>query len=334
MIYLHDDHILELGIDWPKLTGVIEDVVAIKAEGDCVHPLKPYLRFRDPGNRIIAMPAFVGGSIDKAGIKWIASYPNNIQHGLPRAHNTIILNDPATGEPTTLIYSGLLSALRTAAVSGVMMKSYLTSRPSAKLRLGIIGWGPVGRKHLDMCIALLGDQLEHVMLYDLLPIDKNTVPEAIRARTEIAEDWRKVYRHSDIFITCTVSSRRYIDEAPGRGSLLLNVSLRDYKPESLAKVKTIVVDDWQEVCRENTDIEHLHLQYGLTESDVLTLEDVISHQRLAAVKEEEPVFFSPMGLAIFDIAIAAFYQREALRSGKGIRLSDSSASASSVIPTS
>lgn len=320
MIYLHDRHVVEIGINWPKLVEIIESVVHIKAEGDCVHPLKPYLRFRDPSNRIIAMPAFVGGSVNMAGIKWIASYPSNSQHGLPRAHNTIILNNPATGEPTAFIHSGLLSALRTAAVSGLMIKTFLAHRPTAKLRLGIIGWGPVGRNHLDMCTTLLGDKLERITLYDLLPIELTSIPKAVRSKTEIAEDWREVYRHSDIFITCTVSTDRYIDELPSKGSLLLNVSLRDYKPESIANVKAIVVDDWQEICRENTDIEQLHLQYGLLESDVLTLKDIIYHKRLAAFKEDEPVFFNPMGLAVFDIAVAAFYLQEALRLDKGILL--------------
>ncbi|AFH62862.1 2,3-diaminopropionate biosynthesis protein SbnB [Paenibacillus caseinilyticus] len=326
MIYLHDRHILDIGIDWPRLTGIIEDTVRIKAEGDCVHPLKPYLRFRDPVNRIIAMPAFVGGKVHMAGIKWIASFPNNSRLGLPRAHNTIILNDPATGEPAAFIHSGLLNALRTAAVSGLMIKAYLAGRPSAKLRLGIIGWGPVGRMHFDMCTALLGDKLERITLYDLLPIDMNTVPEAARTKTEVADDWQQVYRNSDIFITCTVSAERYIDEPPRKGSLLLNVSLRDYKPESAAKVRVVVVDDWQEVCRENTDIERLHLEYGLLESAVLTLEDVICHDKLASCTREEPVFFNPMGLAVFDISLAKFYLQEALRLGRGIRLEKADAS--------
>lgn len=320
MIYLHDRHILEMGIEWPRLIEIIENVVQIKAEGDCVHPLKPYLRFRNPGNRMIAMPAFVGGNVNMAGIKWIASYPNNVQLGLPRAQNTIILNDPATGEPAAFIHSGLLNALRTAAVSGLMIKAFMAIRPPAKLRLGIIGWGPVGRNHLDMCASLLGDELELITLYDLLPIDLDTIPEAVRGKTVIADDWRKVYRHSNILITCTVSAQRYIDEPPGKGLLLLNVSLRDYRPECLAKVQTIVVDDWQEVCRENTDIEQMHLQYGLIESDVLTLQDVICQGSLEAVNEEEPVFFNPMGLAVFDIGIAAFYLQEARRLGRGFLL--------------
>ena len=193
MLYLQDDHIREIGIDWKKLTDIIEAVVVIQDKGDCAHPLKPYLRFRDPANRIIAMPAYVGGNIEMSGIKWIASFPNNSLVGLPRAHNTLILNKPSTGEPTAFIHSGLLNGLRTAAVSGVMLKHYVAARQPGHVRILLIGWGPIGRLHLDMCGALFGERIEHVSIYDLKGVDPATIPAAIREVTTVAADWRSSF---------------------------------------------------------------------------------------------------------------------------------------------
>ncbi|MDQ0919048.1 2,3-diaminopropionate biosynthesis protein SbnB [Paenibacillus sp. V4I5] len=323
MIYLQDDHIREIGIDWTKLTDIIQDVVAIKDSGDCVHPLKPYLRFREQANRIIAMPAFVGGTIEMSGIKWIASFPNNNRLGLPRAHNTIILNKPTTGEPLAFIHSGLLNGLRTAAVSGVMLSHYIATRQPADLRISVIGWGPIGRLHLDMCIALFGEKIKRVTVYDLKGVDPSTVPAAVQGITDITSDWRSGYRSANVIATCTVSAQRYIDEAPPKGALLLNISLRDFWPESVAKVKAIIVDDWREVCRENTDIEQLHLQYDLQEPDVMTLADIVLRNRLKDISAEESIYFNPMGLGVFDIALAGYYWKEALDLNKGIRLESS-----------
>ncbi|NEW07919.1 2,3-diaminopropionate biosynthesis protein SbnB [Paenibacillus sp. SYP-B3998] len=320
MIYLHDGHIREIGIDWKRLIGLIEEVVRIKEQGDCVHPLKPYLRFHDPANRMIAMPAFVGGNMNRAGIKWIASFPNNNRLGLPRAQNTIILNDTSTGEPIAFFHSGLLSGLRTAAVSGFMLRAYVAARQPAELQVGIIGWGPIGRLHLEMCAERFGNKLKRVTLFDLQGIDWDSVPEAVRAITDIADDWQSLYRSSNVIATCTVAKERYIDEAPPTGALLLNVSLRDYLPESVAKVKAIIVDDWQEVSRENTDVEQLHIRCGLQESDVRTMADVGLRDGLAEFRAEEPVYFNPMGLAVFDIAVADYYWQEAVRLGKGVML--------------
>ncbi|KKO52945.1 ornithine cyclodeaminase [Paenibacillus sp. DMB20] len=320
MLYLNDSHIQELGIDWQVLIGIIKDVIRVEDAGDCVFPLKPYLRFGDPGNRIIAMPAYVGGSFDLAGIKWIASFPQNHLHGLPRAHNTVILNDTETGEPLAFLNSGMLSGLRTAAVSGVMLQAYVEARQPPGLKMGIIGWGPIGRLHLDMCAAVLGGKLEQVILHDLRGIDPETVPAELRDITVITDDWRTAYRQADVIATCTVSANRYIDEAPEEGKLLLGVSLRDYIPESVAHINTIVVDDWNEVCRENTDVEQLHLRYGLQSSDVRTLADVVCRGALFRREAAGTVYFNPMGLAIFDIGIAGHYWRKAVKLGKGVKL--------------
>lgn len=321
MIYLHNDHIRQIGIDWPRLVRLTETIVRLRDAGECVSPLKTYLRYQDPSNRIIAMPAYVGGEVGMAGIKWIASFPGNLSQGLPRAHNSITLNDSATGEPVAFIRSGLLSGIRTAAVSGVMVRASVAAGRSPGIRLAIIGWGPIGRLHLDMFAEVCGETLERVLLYDVRGIDPATVPERVKEIATVAEDWRQAYREANVVATCTVSPARYIDEAPEPGALLLNVSLRDYKPESLARANPlVVVDDWREVCRENTDIEQLHLHGGLREEDTLSLPDVVCRNALAGGGAGRTVFFNPMGLAVFDIAVASYYWREALRLGVGLRL--------------
>ncbi|ASS67906.1 MULTISPECIES: 2,3-diaminopropionate biosynthesis protein SbnB [unclassified Paenibacillus] len=319
MLYLNDSHIREAGVDWEKLTGIAEDAVRAMDHGEYAAPLKTYLRFPEPGNRIIATPAYLGGPHPLAGIKWIAGFPGNIKNGQPRAHNAIVLNDSENGLPLAFLRCNLLNGLRAAAVSGIMLRAYAGSRPDRDIRLGIIGWGPIGRLHLDMCAALLGSRLKEVMLYDLRDIDMQTVPDNARGMTAVAADWRELCRRSNVIATCTVSAERYIDEPPAPGSLLLNVSLRDFRPEGVAGIRAVFVDDWREVCRENTDIERLHLRHGLQEEDVRTLADLVCRDALAEFPGET-VFFNPMGLGIFDIAIAGHYYREAMKLGLGIEL--------------
>ncbi|WP_438348035.1 2,3-diaminopropionate biosynthesis protein SbnB [Paenibacillus sp. FA6] len=320
MKYLNDDHIKAIGINWTKLIEVIESTVSTIDRGEYEQPLKPYLRFRDPSQRIIAMPAFVGGNTEMCGIKWIASYPDNLRKGLPRAHSTMILNDPSNGRPLAFIESGLLSGLRTAAVSGLVLKHYTSVHKLESIRLGIVGWGPIGRLHASMCASELGSRLAQISLYDIKGIDLTTIDPACRPITEITENWQDVYRHSDIFTTCTVSAQRYIDESPPAGTLLLNVSLRDYLSNSVKDIRAILVDDWDEVCRENTDIEQLHREHGLTRDATFTLTDMVCRNGFAGVDRNDTIFFNPMGLAAFDIAIATYYLREAERLGVGISL--------------
>lgn len=320
MLYLNDDHLRRLGIDWPRLREIVEATLALLGGPDVVQPLKPYLRYRDPANRIIAMPAFVGGDANVSGIKWIASFPGNVKQGLPRAHGTIVLNDTATGAPVAIVCGGLLNEFRTAAVSAAMLRAYLSLNRRDKYRIGVIGWGPIGRRQLEMALDALGERTESVRLYDRRGIVAGSAEETSRSLATICASWQDAYRESDIVITGTSATERYIDLPPLPGALLLNVSLRDYLPSAVRAVKAVVIDDWREACRENTDIEMLHLREGLTEERAITLKEAVHGRRLKGLDPGEPIFFNPMGMAAFDMAIAAYYWREAERRGIGIRL--------------
>jgi ornithine cyclodeaminase/alanine dehydrogenase-like protein (mu-crystallin family) len=162
MLYLNEKYLREVGINWEQLVDVIERTVRCLGDKDFVQPIKPYLRYRDLKNRVIAMPAFIGGDFDMAGIKWIASFPDNIHKGIPRAHSVVILNKAETGEPVAIINTALLSILRTAAVTGLMIRYFDKVRPLNNVNLGIIGWGPIGQNHLRMVMDLFGDKITKI----------------------------------------------------------------------------------------------------------------------------------------------------------------------------
>jgi 2,3-diaminopropionate biosynthesis protein SbnB len=317
MLYLNESHLDAIGLDWQKVNDVVERAVRLRDDGQFAQPLKPYLRYGDPRNRIIAMPAYLGGEVNCAGLKWIASVPDNLSRALPRAHSVIVLNDAATGAPTAFVNGARLSGIRTAGVSGLMIREFLACRARRGIRIGITGWGPIGRLHLSMCEAILGDSVETVSVFDVRPPPASSA-SGFASKVEFVRSWRDAYDGADIFITCTVSSGPYIDTPPKPGSLHLNVSLRDYVASMYSYVKGgVVVDDWDEVCRENTDIERMHKESGLTERDAATLADVVVRQWIHRLPGTSPVFFNPMGMAIFDVAIAAHYVGVAGRLGVG-----------------
>lgn len=311
MLVLYEKDLQQAGIDWHQTIAVIEDAVQCLADGDFAQPVKPYLRYRNRKNRIIAMPAFTGGKINMAGIKWIASFPGNIDKGLARAHSVVILNDADTGEPVAIICTALLSIIRTASVSGLVLKHYLAARPYRSVKIGITGFGPIGRQHLEMCRALLGDRIERIAIYDIRPVDLSSLGAAGKEE-EVVATWEEAYLDADVFITCTVSDAPYIDKPPKPGSLHLNVSLRDYTVNAYDWFRTaLFVDDWEEVCRERTDIELMHLEKGLQRVDTQSIVQIVREEALAAVDAAVPILFNPMGMAIFDIAIGNYYYRAA-----------------------
>jgi ornithine cyclodeaminase len=309
MLYINEKKLVEIGINWTETINVIEETVKCLDKNDFVQPIKPYLRYGNQKNRIIAMPAFVGGKFNISGIKWIASFPDNINKEIPRAHSVVILNNADTGEPVSIINTPLLSIIRTASVSGLIMKYYNEARKLDKFNLGIIGWGPIGKHHFKLFTELYGDKIEKIYLYDKRPIiKKNEIDFKDKGRIIITDNWEEAYKDSDVFITCTVSDDRYINLKPKEGSLQLNISLRDYKIDVFDFVKdAIIVDDWDEVCRENTDIEFMHKEVGLSKEEVKTINDVVCHNYIENIKRKQCVMFNPMGMGVFDIAIGNYY---------------------------
>ncbi|MEM9075536.1 MAG: 2,3-diaminopropionate biosynthesis protein SbnB [Bacteroidota bacterium] len=314
MKYLDETDLTQIGINWDNTISVIEAAVNQLKEKNFAQPIKPYLRYGNPANRIIAMPAYIGGEYSSAGIKWIASFPDNINRNEKRAHAVVVLNQVDTGKPECIINSGLISGIRTASVTGFILKKYYQKK-SGKFNIGIIGFGPIGKLHLDMSVKVNSENVDKIYLFDKREINSDEIPAEYRDKVVLVNDWQQVVNNSDIVMTCTVSKNRYINTTAKKGTLHLNVSLRDYCAEFMKTVDLMIVDDWDEICRENTDIEHMHLEHGLKKKDVYNVYDDFESQFVDL--DNKVIMFNPMGMAIFDMAISKFYLTKAEELGIG-----------------
>jgi N-[(2S)-2-amino-2-carboxyethyl]-L-glutamate dehydrogenase len=320
MLYLNEDHIRKVGIDWNETIKVIEHTVELLKNNDYAQPIKPYLRYGDPKNRIIAMPAYAGGEINKSGIKWIASFPDNINNDIPRANSVTVLNNAKTGVVESIVNTPYVSIIRTASVTGFLIKQFQKVRDMKHINVGIIGFGPIGQNHLKMCEAIIGDRVDNYYLYDIRPvIDGQRVQTKCHAKVNVVFGWQDVYDNADIFMCCTVADEPYIDHKPKKGALILDVSLRDFKEDTYQFYKDcIVVDDWKEVCREKTTIDDWNRVYGLDEKDVYTMVDVLNGDVISKFTRDDNIMFCPMGMAVFDIAISTYFYNKALGAGIGV----------------
>src|SRR5688500_17054308 len=103
------------------------------------------------GALLHAMPAWLRDG-DLVGLKWIAAFPDNRKRGLPAVSGLLVLNDPDTGMPTWVMDAAGITAVRTAAVSGVALRLLA---PGDVRRVALIGAGGVqGQVHREVVSAL------------------------------------------------------------------------------------------------------------------------------------------------------------------------------------
>src|SRR5947199_6562773 len=165
---------------------IVREAYLSHHEGHSVNPDSYFLRFPEkPDSRIIALPAYLGNRFDVAGLKWIASYPANIQRGFPRASAVLVLNSHDTGYPFAILESSIISAARTAA-SAVLAAFWLGGRSRRARSLGIVGTGFIAR-HVYEFLVDTGWAIEEVRLYDESPLEsekfRNTACRPERHRT-------------------------------------------------------------------------------------------------------------------------------------------------------
>ncbi|MEI5992054.1 2,3-diaminopropionate biosynthesis protein SbnB [Enterococcus termitis] len=316
MLYLNESDIEKCEISWEQTVKTIRETTNTISRDEYFQPIKPYLYFDNPKNRIIAMPARVGKDQDGvSGIKWIASFPDNLKKNILRANSLTVLNSSITGEVLSIINTSKISAIRTASVSGYMLQNFLNQNEGQNLTALIIGFGPIGQNHLSLIEELFIERFERILIFDTNTPDINLIPETIREKVELVDGITNAFVNSDVVITCTTSSEGYISDKPKQGSLHLNVSLRDYHWSMQHFFDEIIVDSWDEVCRANTDIEIMAKNNGLSKEQVVEIQD-LDNMNL----KNSTVFFNPMGMASFDIAIGKLFCDFATTNSIGIEL--------------
>jgi ornithine cyclodeaminase len=289
----------------------------LHARRETVQPLKPYLRWRPDGHiadRIIAMPAWVGGERPAAGLKWIGSkHDNPEQAGLDRASALVVLNDPDTHYPVAVIEGAWISSARTAAVTAVAARHLAVSGFRA---LACIGCGPIGRRQV---VTLLEQfpSVETVWLYDLKEAAAVGLTELLavdhpKVDVRIATDPESAVRAGEVIVTATVADRPWLPAAWLRpGSFLSNVSIMDAAKDVFLSADKVVVDDWEQCNREGKLIHQLTTEGSFSREQLhAELGQILIGERPGREEDDEVILLNPMGMAVVDVACAkAVYDR-------------------------
>lgn len=303
----------------------IMDTVRIAYEahgrGESSLPHSTFLRFPDDQrNRIIALPTYLGAEFDVAGIKWVSSFPGNLERGLDRASAVVILNSAHTGRAEAIIEGSIISAKRTAA-SAALAAQWLGNSDQTN-RVGLFGCGLINFEIARFLLAS-NSEIRSLVVFDLdgdraVQFKKKCLETFDRIEVEVAEDSRTIFRECSLISFATTAAKPHVSDlsdcAPG--STILHISLRDIAAEAILAADNIV-DDIDHACRAQTSLHLAEQAVGHRDFIRCTLADILRGEAPARSGEEKIAIFSPFGLGVLDLAVSKLVFNRALEQGQG-----------------
>jgi ornithine cyclodeaminase len=304
-----------------RLIDTVRAAYEAHGRGATSLPHSTFLRFpNNPRDRIIALPAYLGAEWEIAGIKWIASFPGNLELGMDRASALVVLNSSQTGRPEAIIEGSLISAKRTAA-SAALAAQWLHGGEMTK-SVGLIGCGFINFEIVRFLLAIF-PEIEHLVIYDLDVVRaERFMRKCLEAygelEVEIAKELKTVMARSSLLSFATTASSPHVENLSGvsPGSTILHISLRDLAPHIIISCDN-VVDDIDHVCRAQTSVHLAEQLIGNREFLRCAIADVLMGKAASRRNAASIVVFSPFGLGALDLAVADFVRQLGLEQGKG-----------------
>lgn len=308
------------GSDGVRVFGAAA-IEALLPVADCIDSLDA--AFREPAG----LKSFVGGvaapegkfhikaALGAAGravfaAKINANFPGNPNtRGLPTIQGVLALFDAADGRVLAIMDSMSITAIRTAAATGLAAR-YL-SRPDASAA-AIVGCGAQAPAQLRAVCAVR--PIRRVQLFDLDRGAAERLVARIRQSQELdavaVDTLDAATQGADIIVTSTPSRRPFLRRSHVKPGMFVaavgadNPDKHEIDPEVLA-ASLVVVDDLEQ-CATMGDLHHALVAGVVDRSHVAgTLSDVLADPGSFAWKADRSVVFDSTGIPLEDVAAAA-----------------------------
>jgi len=308
LLYLSQADVEAVGLEMADIIDLVETGFQEKGNDRVEMPPKPGIHPGQGDNFIHAMPAYIP-AMHAAGVKWVSGFPENQKRGLPYISGLLILNDPETGLPVSVMDCEWITAMRTAAATAIAARRL--ARPDSAL-LGVLGCGVQGHTNTEALNVLF--PLERVMAYDVDADRLSTFAKDISSRFNLevvpAEEPREAVTGCDMVVTAgPILKKPHATIQPGwleEGAFASLVDFDSYwHPGAMKEADKFCTDDvpqlrhYQEVGYFR-EIPPIHADLG----------ELVVGERPGREKPDERTMACNLGLAINDMAVApAIYRR-------------------------
>lgn len=307
-----------------SVLNAVQSAYETHSRGASSLPHSSFLRFPDSDkDRIICLPAYLGDDYQLAGVKWIASMPDNLSRGMERASAVMILNDRVTGRPKAVVEGSIISKQRTAASAALASRVLAQGEPNA---IGFVGCGPINQA-VAQFLAVVWPNVSRFVAFDLDPLRAQGFGEVLLANKpgadfSVAADLDELLSECQMTAFGTTAITPYVNDLDicPPGATILNVSLRDLSADAILGNHNIV-DDLDHVNRAATSIHLASQQEGHTGFVHSSLGDILLGKTDLPERDHRINIFSPFGLGVLDLAVADLVMKTLAESGGGTPVS-------------
>lgn len=247
---------------------------------------------------LLVMPSW---GMDGVGVKLVTVAPGNPVAGLPLIHGVYVLFGKPNLQPVALFDGAALTALRTAAVSGLATK-YLAAPDAATLL--IFGAGVQAHAHLEAMVAVR--PIETAIVVSRSPGRARHLLEAARTAGLQAESGNKdAVERADIICTCTTSTEPLYDGTSLGRTVHINAvgsykpSARELDDQTIRSARVVV--DTRTAIAESGDLA-VPIQEGLV--DAREIDELSTIVRAKGPAAGGVTVFKSVGAAFEDLVVA------------------------------
>jgi ornithine cyclodeaminase/alanine dehydrogenase-like protein (mu-crystallin family) len=318
LLYLSKKDVDKIDLSMEEIIEALDEAFKEKGRGKIEMPPKPGIHTQ-PDAFIHAMPAYIP-SLGSAGIKWVSGYPENYKQNLPYINGLLILNDPNTGVPLSVMDCIWITAMRTGAATAVAAK-YMANMDSHTV--GILGCGVQGRTNLK-ALTITVSALKEVKAYDISSDAVNRYVEEMRKDTglnvRIVATPKEAVQDSDIIVTAGPILKEphpvIEDDWVKPGVFASPVDFDSYwKKSAFENCDKFVTDDTDQCLYYKSlgYFQHIPEIYA-------DLGEIAAGIKPGREKKEEKIICANLGLAMDDMATAIKIYNKAVENNIGTLL--------------
>ena len=315
LLYLSKKDVEKVDLPMKEIIEALDEAFKEKGLGKIEMPPKPGIHTM-PDAFIHAMPAYIP-SLGSAGMKWVSGYPENYKRNLPYITGLLVLNDPETGIPISVMDCIWITAMRTGAATAVAAK-YMANMESNTV--GILGCGVQGRTNLK-ALKIMMPELKDVKAYDISDDAATRYAEEMRGQTGlnimIVGSPVEAVEDSDIIITAgpilKVPNPAIEGDWLKPGVFASPVDFDSYFKKSAFEGCDKFVTDDREQC-----LYYKSLGYFQHISEIYAdLGEIAAGLKPGRGKKDEKIICANLGLAMDDMATAIKIYKKAMKNNIG-----------------